>query len=113
MANELSTKATNTRVTEIRDALQTSITSTNTNLANNYYNRDVMDLYSTGFQNQRKKNTNNLRTNYYTKTQITDIKTRLNNTDTSLQNQITADVNNLSTNYYTKSEVEAIKKHIE
>ena len=52
MANELATKATNTRVNEIRDTLQTSINSTNTNLANNYYNRDVMDLYSTGFQNQ-------------------------------------------------------------
>ena len=57
MANELATKATNTRVNEIRDALQTSITATNTNLANNYYNRDVMDLYSTGFQSQPISNT--------------------------------------------------------
>ena len=65
MATELSTKATNTRVNEIRDTLQTSINSTNTNLANNYYNRDVMDLYSTGFQSQINIDTNNLATNYY------------------------------------------------
>jgi hypothetical protein len=109
MANELATKATNTRVNEIRDALQTSINSTNTNLANNYYNRDVMDLLSTGFQNQINIDTNNLRTNYYTKTEITDIKTILNDEDTSLQNQITADVDNLSTNYFTKTEVTAIQ----
>jgi hypothetical protein len=109
MADELATKATNIRVNEIRDALQTSITSTNTNLANNYYNRDVMDLYSTGFQNQINIDTNNLRTNYYTKTEITDIKTTLNNSDTSLQTQIRDDINNLSINYYTKEEVEAIK----
>ena len=109
MSTELATKATNTRVNEIRDALQTSINSTNTNLGNNYYNKDVMDLYSTGFQSQINIDTNNLATNYFTKTEVNDIKTILNDEDTSLQNQITADVDNLSTNYFTKTEVTAIQ----
>ena len=92
MADALATKATNTRVNEIRDTLQASINSTNTNLANNYYNIDTIDLSNTTLQNQINADVTNLSTNYYTKTEITDIKTTLNNTDTSLQTQITSDV---------------------
>ena len=48
----------------------------------------------------------NLSTNYFSKTEVSEIKT-------NLQHQITADVNNLSTNYFNKTEVNGIKTNIE
>ena len=50
--DELSLKATNIRVDGIRDNLQQSINSTNTNLQTNYYNTDEVDDIEDGLQNQ-------------------------------------------------------------
>ena len=86
MADALATKATNTRVNEIRDELQTSINSTNTNLENNYYNIDTIDLSNTNLQSQINEDVSNLATNYFTKTEVNDIKTILNENSVNYRN---------------------------